>query len=57
MNAEVNALAANPEFRAKFLAPNGISFVPNSPEQFAAFIGSTRTAFADLLKIVPVKVE
>lgn len=55
MNAEVNALAANPEFRAKFLAPNGIVFMPNTPEQFAEKIEVTRAGFAELLKIVPVK--
>jgi tripartite-type tricarboxylate transporter receptor subunit TctC len=55
MNAEYNALAVNPEFRAKFLAPNGIAFVANTPEQFAATIESTRAGFVELLKIVPVK--
>lgn len=57
MNAEYNALAANPEFRGKFLAPNGIAFVPNTPEQFAEKIEATRAGFIELLKVVPVKPE
>jgi hypothetical protein len=34
---------------------NGVVFVPNTPQQFAAFIDSTRSAFVELLKVVPIK--
>jgi tripartite-type tricarboxylate transporter receptor subunit TctC len=54
-NAETHKFAQDAAFRAKFMSPNGIAFVPNTPEQFAAFIETTRTAFAELLKVVPVK--
>jgi tripartite-type tricarboxylate transporter receptor subunit TctC len=55
MNAETHRFAQDAAYRAKFMAPNGVVFVANTPEQFASFIDSTRMAFAELLKTVPVK--
>ena len=57
INTEIGKLAMQPEFRERMLAPNGVLFVPNTADEFAAFLKASREGFAELLRIVPVKAE
>jgi tripartite-type tricarboxylate transporter receptor subunit TctC len=56
-NAEVTRLAAEPQFSTKFLAPEGILFSRNTPEEFGVMLNSQREAFADLAKYLGIKPE
>jgi tripartite-type tricarboxylate transporter receptor subunit TctC len=56
-NAEVTRLSADPQFSAKFLAPDGILFSPNTPEEFARMLKGQREAFAELAKYLDMKPE
>ena len=57
INTEIGKLAMQPEFRERMLAPNGVLFVPNTADEFAAFLKANREGFAELLRFVPVKAE
>ncbi|MSQ51150.1 MAG: tripartite tricarboxylate transporter substrate binding protein [Betaproteobacteria bacterium] len=57
LNTEFSRLATDPEFKSKFLESNGVAFVPNTPEQFAAMIRANREGFIDLVNFLGLKPE
>jgi tripartite-type tricarboxylate transporter receptor subunit TctC len=55
-NAEVNRIMQSPEIQAR-LPNEGASFVPNTPEQFAAFVKSEIAKWAPVVKASGARVD
>ena len=56
LGVEVNAIVAQPELAERFYS-QGIEPVGSTPEQFAAFIRSSVTKYAKIVKVLGVKPE
>lgn len=57
LNADVQKVFADPDFKDKFLDPNFLGVIPGSPEEFSAFISREADKWQKVLKSANVKVE
>lgn len=57
VNADVQAVFAEPEFRQKFLLPNFLDSIPGSPAEFSAFIQAEAAKWSKVIKDGGIKVE
>jgi tripartite-type tricarboxylate transporter receptor subunit TctC len=57
LNAEVTRLATDAEFRSRFFTENGVTFSPNTPEEFGALMKNTHDEFAQLMRYIGIKPE
>lgn len=57
LNAEIAAIVKSPEFRDRFLAPQGFTAIAESPETFARFLVEDRKTAAQLVEISGVKIN
>jgi tripartite-type tricarboxylate transporter receptor subunit TctC len=57
VNAQVRRVFEDPEFRAKFLAPNMFETMVSSPEQFSAFIESEAQKWGQVVRSAKVKLD
>jgi tripartite-type tricarboxylate transporter receptor subunit TctC len=57
INADVQKVFADPDFKEKFLNPSLLGSIPGSPEQFAAFIRAEAEKWSRLIKAANLKVE
>jgi len=57
MSDEINAIMANPEFRARFLTPNALTPAGSKPDVFAKFLLADRKVAAELVALSAVKLD
>ena len=57
LNAEVQALFADPAFRARVIEPNMFESMAGTPEQFAAFIKTDTEKWAKVLRDANIKAD
>jgi tripartite-type tricarboxylate transporter receptor subunit TctC len=57
LNAEVQAMAVDPEFREKVLAPYVMSPIASSPEEFAAFIRSEAATWKAIIEQAKLQID
>jgi tripartite-type tricarboxylate transporter receptor subunit TctC len=57
INADVQKILTDPEFKTKFLAPNHIEPILGSPEQYAAFVKAGAAKWTKLIKERNIEVK
>ncbi len=57
INADVRNILSDPAFREKFLAPQMFEPMASAPEEFAAYIESETTKWADVIHGAKLKIE
>jgi tripartite-type tricarboxylate transporter receptor subunit TctC len=57
INADVQKVFADTEFREKFLAPSFLEVIPGDPNDFSAYIRAETAKWSKVIKDANLKVE
>ena len=57
INADVQKIFADPEYKQKFLTPNFLNIIAGSPKEFAAYIDTEAAKWSAVIKAAHLQIN